>query len=208
MSDFSWMIKMYRIFSTKTYITLVFLLLLPGVAHAWSPFNLLSVPNEDVQDKLDEIDWKAKTLAKNKWVMSHINSNMFEQDVKVIEISIKNDNEIVKNFYIIRAKNQKGKAILSDRSPKKTGTTWKFEPDIDQAIECLDLVFETLSMYDEYDGSTVSKLAIVSNLIEAGYLYLQVENENIPPVNSIIDRSSCNKCKKALKLCGCSYLFY
>ncbi len=131
--------------------------------------------------------------------MKFINSNMFDQGVDTVEISIKNDGEILETYYVVRGKNEGSTASIVQSLPDDTGILWKFKPTVDQALDGLNQVSNGLFIFEQ---EKKSKLEVFSAVTGALYLYFTVDNENVPPLNELITKSNCRKCKKALSWAG------
>ncbi|MDD5615887.1 MAG: hypothetical protein PHH85_06760 [Candidatus Methanoperedens sp.] len=175
------------------------IVLFTGSAQAWSSLNLFGADDNSVSEKLNEIKLKEELLSENIGVMKFINSNMFDQGVDTVEISIKNDGEILETYYVIRGKNEGSTASIAQSLPDDTGILWKFKPTVDQALDGLNQMSNGLFIFEQ---KKKSKLEVFSAVTRALYLYFTVENENVPPLNELITKSNCRKCKKALSWAG------
>ena len=185
----------------KLTVTILLLILLAGSAYALS-WNKIFGPDESgISEKLTKIDHKVNQLAENKRVMKFINSNMFDQNVDAVKVSIKEDDAILKTYYIMRGK-KNGVAIVTENAPETWGVTWKFYPTVSQSINGLDLAIEGLSLYYQSPRTVVVKSAMAIIVLKAYFLYVSVEKENLPTLDEIIKNSNCRKCKKALAIAG------
>jgi hypothetical protein len=179
-----------------TIIFLVFILfILTAQALPWS--NWFGLDNNSASQKLQEIEFKKVVLTKSIPVMKYMNSNMFDEGVDTIEISITNKGEVLKTYYIVRAENRSSTSSIIENVPNQTGVLWKFKPTIDQALDGLSLSSNGLLIIDRKEKS---KLEVASGALKSLYLYYTVERENVPSLSEIIRKSSCNLCKKALSL--------
>ena len=185
----------------KLTVTILLLILLAGSAYALS-WNKIFGPDESgISEKLTEIDHKVDQLAENKRVMKFINSNMFDQNVDAVKVSIKEDDAILKTYYIMRGK-KNGVAIVTENAPETWGVTWKFYPTVSQSINGLDLAIEGLSIYYQRPRTEVAKSARAIIVLKAYFLYFSVEKEDLPSLDEIIKYSNCSRCKKALAIAG------
>jgi hypothetical protein len=171
-----------------------------GPASAWF-WNDWFGSNYNVSDELNEIDMRADLLGENTQVMKFINSNMFDQGVDVVEISIKNDNEILKTYYIMRAENKKGIASIAEIAPENMNVVWKFKPGFNQALDGLDLAADGLIILEQSNRSTFD---VTIKALKGLQLYYTVENENVPPFSELVNKSNCRKCKEVLNWIGIS----
>ena len=182
----------------KLTVAILLLILLAGSAYAWSWIG----PDESgISEKLTEIDHKVDQLAENKRVMKFINSNMFDQNVDAVKVSIKEDDAILKTYYIMRGK-KNGVAIVTENAPETWGVTWKFYPTVSQSIDGLELAIEGLSIYYQRPRTEVAKSARAIIVLKAYFLYFSVEKEDLPSLDEIIKYSNCSRCKKALAIAG------
>lgn len=173
--------------------------LFTGSAQAWSSLKLFGADDNSASDKLKEINLKKELLSENMRVMKFINSNMFDQGVDTVEISIKNDNHILETYYVVRGKNMGSTASIVQIPPDDTGILWKFKPTVDQALDGLDQVSNGLFILEQKKKSKFEVLSVVTRAL---YLYFTVDNQNVPPLNELITKSNCRKCKKALSWAG------
>ena len=185
----------------KLTVAILLLILLAGSAYALS-WNKIFGPDESgISEKLTEIDHKVDQLAENKRVMKFINSNMLDQKVDTVEVSIKEDDAILKTYYIMRGK-KNGVAIVTENAPETWGVTWKFYPTVSQSIDGLELAIEGLSIYYKRPRTAVAKSARAIIVLKAYFLYFSVEKEDLPSLDEIIKYSNCSRCKKALAIAG------
>jgi len=182
-------------------ITLIFMLivLFIGSAQAWPSLNLLRSDDNGISEKLNEINLKKELLSENLRVMKFINSNMYDQGVDAVEISIKNRGEILETYYVVRGKNKGSTASIVKTLPDDTGILWTFKPTVDQALDGLNQASNGLYILEQ---KKKSRLEVFSAVTRALYLYFTVDNENVPPLNELITKSNCSKCKKALSWAG------
>ncbi|MDD5617432.1 MAG: hypothetical protein PHH85_14675 [Candidatus Methanoperedens sp.] len=183
----------------KITVILIFIVLFTGTAQAWSSLSLFGAEKNSVSEKLKELNLKKESLSENMRVMKFINSNMFDQGVDTVEISIKNDDRILETYYVVRGKNKGSSASIVKKLPDDTGILWKFKPTIDQALDGLNQASNGLHILEE---KKKSKFKIFSAVTKALYLYFTVEKENVPTLNELITKSNCRKCKKALSWAG------
>ena len=144
---------------------------------------------------------RAGLLGENTQVMKFINSNMFDQGVDVVEISIKNDNEILKTYYIRRVENNNGIASIAEIAPENINVVCKFKPEFSQALDGLDLAADGLIILEQSNRSTFD---VTIKALKGVQLYYTVENENVPPFSELVNNSNCGKCKKVLNWIGIS----
>lgn len=190
---------MNRSFMMKITVIFMLFILFTGTVHAFPWSNFFGSDDSNISEKLKEIELKSESLTENKRVMKFINYNMFDQGVDTVEISIKNENQVLKKYYLVRAEDVKGTASFTESVPDHTGVLWKFKPTVDQALDGLDQASEGLFILDKRDRST---LDVATRVMKALYLYLTVEKENVPSLNVIIEKSRCARCKKALSWAG------
>jgi len=181
-------------------ITVIFMLfvLFTGSAQAK---NFFGQNDNSAPEKLKEIVLKKELLSENVRVMKFINSNMFDQGVDTVEISIQNNGQTLETYYIVRNKNKGGTAYIVQSIPDDTGILWKFKPTVDQGLYGLDLASNGLQILEQ---KKKSKLDVLSAVTRSIYLYFTVKNENVPTLNELITKSNCRKCKKALSWVGLS----
>ena len=161
--------------------------------------QLLGNEKNSYSDKLKEIEQRTNSFNENERVMRFINKNMFDQGVDTIQISIKKDKKIVKTYFIIRNPNKNDAALLVENVPDDMGIVWKLNPTVDQALDGLIQASAALSLYNKKDRS---KLEVSTTLLKGLYLYINVDREKVPSIKELIQRSTCNKCKKALRYIG------
>jgi len=183
----------------KLFVFFLLFVLSVESVYAWSWSGLLDSDDGNISEKLKEIDLKVQSFTENKRVMKFINSNMFDEGVDTVEISIKNKGQIIKTYYIVRAEKRTEAPSIVENIPDQSGVMWKFRPTIDQALDGLDLASDSLLILEQKEKS---KLEVVGVALDALYMYYTVESENLPPLNEIIQKSSCRKCKKALSWIG------
>lgn len=192
---------MNKSFITRLAIIFMLFLLFTGTANAWAWGDLFGLDDNNALVKLQEIEQKKEALTENMRVMRFINSNMFDEGVDTVEISVKNKDQILKTYYIIRAKNRTDPPSVVESIPDQPGVLWKFRPTVDQALKGLDQASNGLLILDQKEKS---KSEVVIFVLNALYLYYTVENENLPSLSEIIKKSSCGQCKKALSWAGFS----
>ena len=173
--------------------------LFTGSAQAWPSLNLFGSDDNGISEKLNEITLKKELLSENFRVMKFINSNMFDQGVDTVKISIINNDEILETYYVIRGKNKGSTASIVKTLPDDTGILWTFKPTVDQALDGLNQASNGLYILEQ---KKKSRLEVFSAVTRALYLYFTVDNENVPPLNELITKSNCRKCKKALSWAG------
>ena len=187
----------------KIVIISAVITLLSVHALAWSWSSIFGADSNGDSDKLIEIESKVSSLSGNNQIMGFINSNMFDQDVETIEIFIHNNtDQIIKIYYVTRAKDRKGLASLNETAPLMKGVTWTFKPDIDQTVDGLDQAESNLWALEKTEFSISEKSGLAYTIFKALYLYEDIEKENVPSLNDIIKKSQCRQCKKALELIG------
>ncbi|MDO8726479.1 MAG: hypothetical protein Q7J35_10465 [Candidatus Methanoperedens sp.] len=172
--------------------------LFTGSAQAWPSLNLFGADDNSASEKLNEINLKKELFSENLRVMKFINSNMYDHGVDTVEISIRNKNKILETYYIVRGKKGSTASIVQSL-PDDTGILWKFNPTIDQALDGLNQASNGLYILEQ---KKKSRLEVFSAVTRALYLYFTVDNENVPPLNELITKSNCSKCKKALSWAG------
>ncbi len=183
----------------KKFIAVVLLfIVLSGTVNAWSFTNFLGNEKNSYSDKLKEIEQRTNSFNENERVMRFINKNMFDQGVDTIQISIKNDKQIVKTYFIIRNTNKNDAALLVEKVPDDMGIVWKLKPTVDQALDGLIQTSAALTLYNKKDRS---KLEVSTTLLKGLYLYINIDKVNVPSIKELIQRSTC-KCKKALRYIG------
>jgi len=190
---------MNRDYILRFTVIFMLLVLFTGSVQAWKSIDFFGQDDNSVSDKLKEIVLKKELFSENVRVMKFINSNMFDQGVDTVEISIQNNGQIVDTYYLIRGKNKGSKASLVQSIPDDTGILWKFKPTVDQALDGLNQASNGLSILEQ---KKKSKLEVLNAVTRTLYLYFTVENQNVPPLNELITKSNCRKCKKALSWVG------
>ncbi len=185
----------------KFNVIFMLLVLFTGTVQALSWSDWFGSDNNSALEKLKEIELKKESLTENLPVMKFINSNMFDEGVNTVEISIKNKGQILKTYYIVRAENRSDTPSIVESIPNQTGVLWKFKPTIDQALDGLDQASNGLLILEQSKKSKIEVVAFVLNGIS---LYYGVENENVPSLSELIEKSSCSRCKKALGWAGFS----
>jgi len=197
----TWCWKM-KLGSLKNVIIIYAVLaILSGQAFAWS-WNIFDSKDNSVPVKLNDIQSRVTSLSRNQIMMKYLNSNMFDQGVETIEISIRDDDHILKNYYLVRAADKKEPAILKETPQDNKGVTWTFRPGIDEVKRGLDLAEDNLWVLEKTQFSTYEKSGLVYSILKGYYLYSNIEKENVPSLNEIIKKSHCSQCKKALSLIG------
>lgn len=179
-----------------TFFTLI--ILFAGPAYAW-PWDGWFGSKENTSEKLNDINTKTDEIANNTKLMKFIYSNMVDQGVEVVEISIKNDTKILKTYYIIRDDKKKGTASITEIAPKNTGVVWKFRPFADQALDGLDMAANDLMILEQSD---ISKFTILTKGVKGLNLYYSIESENVPKLSVLVNNSNCRRCKKVLSWIG------
>ena len=97
-----------------------------------------------------------------------------DQEVKVIVIDITEDDVVLKSYYIYREK--EGNPATISIHATGLGNPWTFKPTIKQTQSALKILeSESLS---------------VRLVLKCLYLWISVENENVPPIDDIITNSS------------------
>jgi len=129
---------MNRDYILRFTVIFMLLVLFTGSVQAWKSIDFFGQDDNSVSDKLKEIVLKKELFSENVRVMKFINSNMFDQGVDTVEISIQNNGQIVDTYYLIRGKNKGSKASLVQSIPDDTGILWKFKPTVDQALDGLN----------------------------------------------------------------------
>ena len=180
----------------KMTIVLILYMIFISSAQAFTMSDLFGSKNNS--EKLKYIDVKVESISGNMRLMKFINSNMFDQGVEIIGIYITDNDNILRTYYVVRAKDKSGAASIKKDVPEEKGL-WIFKPDVDQSIKGLDLAEEGFYLYDNRH-SLETKSKIPYFLLRTLILYSGTDNENIPSLSEMVEKSNCGKCKKALKL--------
>jgi len=159
-----------------TVTILIILNVTVTTAHAWTVGDIFSSSGagENLNNKLYKIDEQILELSSNSKLMEFINSNMDEQNVKVIVIDITKKDQVLESYYIYRQ--DEGSAIIKSDG-NGNGNTWTFNPTVRQTQAGLKLL----------DSESLSAKLVLKCII----LWISVEKENnVPSTDKIIQRSS------------------
>ncbi len=157
------------------FVVILILLSVTAVpASAWG-FDLgkLFTSDEDYTKKLDAIDERVWDVSYDTVLMECINSNMWEQKVKVIVIDITENDEVLESYYIKREKKGDPASILTEVNNQ--GNAWVFRPTIKQTEKGLDILQSV-----EFTARLV---------VRAIVLYIAVDSDG-PSISEIINNSS------------------